>query len=107
MPPGIVRRRRPLRKGGAAYFSTWLTIFRRERGPFKSDDALLLAAYYADSEYAALKEAGPIKTEYPLTDTPLLTLVKEIVASRYCLFPLDGAFAVTICRVRPLGPILG
>ena len=53
---------------------------RRERGPFTSDDDLLLAAYYADGEYAALKEAGPIETEYPLTGTPLLTLVKEIVA---------------------------
>ena len=32
---------------------------KRERGPFKSDDDLLLAAFYADSEYKALKAAGP------------------------------------------------
>jgi len=51
---------------------------RRERGPFKSDDDLLLAAFYPDSEYKALKAAGPIKTEYPLASTPLTTLVKEI-----------------------------
>jgi oxaloacetate decarboxylase alpha subunit len=51
---------------------------RRERGPFRSDDDLLLAAYYADSEYKALKAEGPIKTEYPLASTPLETLVKEI-----------------------------
>ena len=51
---------------------------RRERGPFRSDDDLLLAAYYADNEYKALKAAGPIKTEYPLASTPLETLVKEI-----------------------------
>jgi oxaloacetate decarboxylase alpha subunit len=38
----------------------------------------LLAAFYSDSEYKALKAAGPIKTEYPLAATPLLTLVKEI-----------------------------
>ena len=51
---------------------------RRERGPFASDDDLLLAAFYPDSEYRALKAAGPIKTDYPLASTPLLTLVKEI-----------------------------
>jgi oxaloacetate decarboxylase alpha subunit len=51
---------------------------RRERGPFRSDDDLLLAAYYADNEYKALKAEGPIKTEYPLASTPLETLVKEI-----------------------------
>ena len=51
---------------------------RRERGPFRSDDDLLLAAYYADNVYKGLKAAGPIKTEYPLASTPLETLVKEI-----------------------------
>jgi oxaloacetate decarboxylase alpha subunit len=53
---------------------------RRERGPFKSDDDLLLAAFYPDSEYAALKKAGPIKTGYPLASTPVVTLVKEIAS---------------------------
>ena len=28
----------------------------------------------------ALKDARPIKTDYPLTDTPLLTLIKEVAA---------------------------
>jgi oxaloacetate decarboxylase (Na+ extruding) subunit alpha len=51
---------------------------RRERGPFKSDDDLLLAAFYPDSEYKTLKAAGPIKTNYPLASTPLITLAKEI-----------------------------
>jgi oxaloacetate decarboxylase (Na+ extruding) subunit alpha len=51
---------------------------RRERGPFTSDDDLLLAAFYPESEYSALKAAGPIKTDYPLASTPLVTLVKEI-----------------------------
>jgi oxaloacetate decarboxylase alpha subunit len=51
---------------------------RRERGPFKSDDDLLLAAFYPESEYAALKAAGPIKTTYPLASTPLITLIREI-----------------------------
>jgi len=51
---------------------------RRNRGPFASDDDLLLAAFYSEREYDALKAAGPIKTEYPLASTPLVTLVKEI-----------------------------
>jgi oxaloacetate decarboxylase alpha subunit len=51
---------------------------KRERGPFASDDDLLLAAYYKHKEYNALKEAGPIQTDYPLASTPLLTLVKEL-----------------------------
>jgi oxaloacetate decarboxylase alpha subunit len=51
---------------------------RRQRGPFASDDDLLLAAFYADHEYRALKAAGPISTEYPLASTPLATLLKEV-----------------------------
>jgi oxaloacetate decarboxylase alpha subunit len=51
---------------------------RRDRGPFRSDDDLLLAAFYPDGEYRALKAAGPIKTYYPLAATPLETLVREI-----------------------------
>lgn len=51
---------------------------RRERGPFASDDDLLLAAFYSDREYRALKAAGPIKTDYPLGATPLVTLLREV-----------------------------
>lgn len=51
---------------------------RRERGPFGSDDDLLLAAFYPESEVKALRDAGPIKTEYPLASTPLATLMREI-----------------------------
>jgi oxaloacetate decarboxylase (Na+ extruding) subunit alpha len=55
---------------------------RRERGPFASDDDLLLAAFYPRSEFDALKAAAPIATEYPLGRTPLITLVKEIAQRR-------------------------
>ena len=54
----------------------------RERGPFVSDDDLLLAAFYSRSEFDALKAARPIATEYPLGRTPLITLVKEIAQRR-------------------------
>lgn len=51
---------------------------RRERGPFASDDDLLLAAFYPEREVKALRDAGPIKREYPMADTPIVTLLKEI-----------------------------
>ena len=55
-----------------------LPRIRNERGPFASDDDLLLAAYYADKEYSALKAAGPIDTDYVMGSTPLVTLMKEL-----------------------------
>lgn len=51
---------------------------KRDRGPFRSDDDLLLAAFYPDAECKALKAAGPIETSYPLLSTPLSTLLKEL-----------------------------
>ncbi|MGA9034852.1 MAG: hypothetical protein WB505_04510, partial [Pseudolabrys sp.] len=53
-----------------------------DRGPFASDDDLLLAAFYARREFDALKAAGPIRTNYPLASTPLMTLVREITQRR-------------------------
>jgi oxaloacetate decarboxylase alpha subunit len=38
----------------------------------------LLAAFYSDGQYRALKAAGPIGVDYPLAATPLITLLKEI-----------------------------
>jgi oxaloacetate decarboxylase alpha subunit len=55
---------------------------RRERGPFLSDDDLLLAAFYPPREYDVLKAAGPIATDYPLASTPLATLLKEVAQRR-------------------------
>jgi oxaloacetate decarboxylase alpha subunit len=55
---------------------------RRERGPFASDDDLLLAAFYPQREFDALKAAGPIDTNYPLAPTPLVTLLKEVAQRR-------------------------
>lgn len=66
----------------AALLPPALPGVRRERGPFASDDDLLLACYYGEREYRALKEAGPIRTDYPLASTPLVTLIKEIAARR-------------------------
>ena len=74
----ITRGAEPITERPGALVPPALKELRRSRGPFASDDDLLLAAFYDDSQYSALKDAGPIKTEYPLMETPLLTLVKEL-----------------------------
>ena len=51
---------------------------RRQRGPFDSDDDLLIAAFYAPEHCQALLDARPIPTEYPIGRTPLVTLIKEL-----------------------------
>jgi oxaloacetate decarboxylase alpha subunit len=51
---------------------------RRERGPFDSDDDLLLATFYNRDQYDALKAAGPIQRAYAVDRTPLLTLLGEL-----------------------------
>ncbi|MSP68402.1 MAG: pyruvate carboxylase subunit B [Alphaproteobacteria bacterium] len=51
---------------------------RKERGPFATEEDLLLAVFYSADQVQALKAAGPIKTDYPLVDHPLKTLLNEI-----------------------------
>lgn len=70
----------PIRERPGALVPPAVERLRKSRGPFESDDDLLLAAFYDETQYAALKAAGPIDTEYPLAETPLLTLIKEIAA---------------------------
>jgi len=55
---------------------------RRQRGPFRSDDDLLLAAFYGPEQLAPLLAARPIPTDYPAGRTPLETLLKELNARR-------------------------
>jgi oxaloacetate decarboxylase (Na+ extruding) subunit alpha len=76
----ITRGAQPIEERPGALVPPALDRLRKTRGPFASDDDLLLAAFYGDTQYRALKEAGPIVTEYPLMGTPLLTLVKELTA---------------------------
>ena len=70
----------PITERAGALLEPVLERIRKTPGPFMSDDDLLLAAYYDDSQYSALKAAGPIQTDYRLMETPLLTLVKEVCA---------------------------
>ncbi|MGI9384641.1 MAG: hypothetical protein ACR2PO_15930, partial [Methyloligellaceae bacterium] len=68
----------PITERPGALVPPALDRLRQSRGPFASDDDLLLAAFYDETQYDALKAAGPIETEYPLMETPLLTLVKAL-----------------------------
>ncbi len=76
----IARGAAPVTDRPGALVPPALKRIRRDRGPFCSDDDLVLAAFYDAREYAALKAAGSIDTDYSLAATPLVTLVKEIAA---------------------------
>ncbi len=70
----------PITERAGALVPPSLDRIRKTRGPFASDDDLLLAAFYDDTQYSALKDAGPIKTTYRFAETPVLTLLKEVAA---------------------------
>lgn len=58
-----------------------LPRLRRERGPFSSDDDLLLAAFYTDQELAGLRSAGPADGESASPSaavTPLAELLRGL-----------------------------
>ncbi|MBL94554.1 MAG: Methylmalonyl-CoA carboxyltransferase 5S subunit [Alphaproteobacteria bacterium MarineAlpha3_Bin5] len=74
----ISRGKKPLTKRPGALVPPALNELKSKRGPFNSDDDLLLAAFYDHQLFNELKKAGPIDTEYPIMETPLLTLVKEL-----------------------------
>ena len=74
----ITRGAAPITERPGALVPPALARIRSARGPFASDDDLLLAVFYDDAQYKLLKDAAPIRTGYPLMETPLLTLVKEL-----------------------------
>ena len=74
----IARGQEPITERPGALVPPALDRIRAERGPFESDDDLLLAAVYAPREYDALKASGPIETPSPLEGGPLRTLIREI-----------------------------
>lgn len=74
----ITREQEPITERPGLLVPSAIKRLRESRGPFQSDDDLLLAAFYNDGQYSALKAAGLICTDYPLGETPLLTLIKGI-----------------------------
>ena len=75
----IAQGKAPITERPGALVPPALDKLRAERGPFASDDDLLLAAFYAPKEYEALKAVGSIDTTSPLEGGPLRTLVRELV----------------------------
>ena len=78
----IVRREQPITARPGELLAPGIERVRRERGPFDSDDDLLLAAFYDPIQYTALVSARPIRTDYPVGRTPLVTLIRELAARR-------------------------
>ena len=79
----ITRGQEPITERPGAHVPPTLSRLRRTRGPFASDDDLLLAAFYADREYSELKSAGPIRIDYSSMDSrPLVTLIKELASRK-------------------------
>ena len=87
----IVRGAEPITERPGVHVPMALERLRRTRGPFASDDDLLLAAYYPEKEYSELKRAGPIRLDTDsIGNTPLVTLIKQL-ASR----PSIRSFSLT------------
>lgn len=77
----ITRGADPIRERPGAQVPPALERLRRTRGPFASDDDLLLAAFYAEKEYSALKGEGPIRLDSTsVAGSPLTTLIKELAS---------------------------
>ena len=77
----ITRGTEPITERPGAHVPPALERLRRTRGPFASDDDLLLAAFYNDKEYSALKSEGPIRLDSTSTASPpLTTLIKELAS---------------------------
>jgi len=74
----ITRGAEPITERPGALVPPALQRLKKQRGPFASDDDLLLAAFYDDNQYRALKEAGAINTDYPIMTTPIKTLIEEL-----------------------------
>ncbi|PMR72761.1 pyruvate carboxylase subunit B [Billgrantia endophytica] len=74
----ITRGQEPVTGRTGAYIEPQLEGARRRRGPFKSDDDLLLSIFYDDKEYDALKSAGPINTDYVIGDSAIGVLAKGL-----------------------------
>lgn len=93
----IARDGRPVSARPGELLAAALPRLRAERGPFTSDDDLLLAAFYNVEQCSALESAGPIVSEYPVDRTPLLTLIKE-------LSKRSDIASVTIVKSEPAVP---
>ncbi len=88
----ITRGAEPITERPGALVPPALGRIRKERGPFASDEDLLLAAFYDESNYNALKQAGPIQTDYVSEHSPLVGLFKGLAErssiSRFALHKL-------------------
>jgi oxaloacetate decarboxylase alpha subunit len=73
----------PVKGRAADFLEPGLPRLRSERGPFRDDDHLLLAAYYGDALIDALFAAETHKTDAPrFITTPLLEMLNYITRNK-------------------------
>jgi len=59
-----------------------LEELRRKIDPNISDDELFLRLNVSEEAIKAMRAAGPIKTDYPRVDKPVVTLIQELMKRR-------------------------
>lgn len=79
----ITRGKEPVKGRTGDYLPPQVDEWRKKKGPFKSDDDLLLSIFYDEANYTALKAAGPIDANYVMGTTPLAELAKGIAERRW------------------------
>ncbi|MBI4293416.1 MAG: pyruvate carboxylase subunit B [Betaproteobacteria bacterium] len=75
------RGREPIRMRPGALLAPDLERFRRERGPFASDDDLLLAYFFMPDQLRRLRAAGPIRVADELRSSALVELVRDVAGN--------------------------
>lgn len=72
----------PIRVRPGALLPPDLDRFRRERGPFASDEDLLLAYFFMPDQLRRLQTAGPIRTADEVPLSPLVELVRDVARNK-------------------------
>lgn len=65
---------------------TSIDDLRRQVGAALSDDDVLLLALVTDGDFAAMRAAGPIKTQYSASGKPLAAFIRELVKQKNATF---------------------
>lgn len=74
----ITRGAEPITERPGALIPPTLKKINDIHGPFSNPEDLLLATFYGRSEYSNFKKNNHINPIYPLMETPILTLIKEL-----------------------------
>lgn len=74
----IAKKEKPVTVRAGALLPPAVERFRTQRGPFRSDDDMLLAMFWPKEHVDAVFAARPMNTEYRASPDPMETLIKEL-----------------------------